>query len=642
MMRWGVRAVASVCAALLFGVGTLDAQQSRDSVRGDSLGRAHPLAGLVVTASRRLQVSSDAPVATQLIDHAAVVRSGAQDLQALLTQYVGIDPEPSVVGSGGVQLEGLSSEHVLVLIDGQPLVGRIDGELDLSRVPAQIIDHVEVIRGPLSTLYGSSAMGGVINVITRDPAATPPAVTVRALGGSQDRTDAGADLSTDIGPVHGAFDVGRRIDDVQPGRADQSAARARRWDGNARLHWSPGSHGTAIDAEFLGVSENQRWEDGQLYYFSDNTQADARLSASTLAGAGGSGKLVGTLYYSDFAHLSRQATLPEPVSDSGDQSSESLARAEVTYTAPVTANQVLDVGVDVDRDALTSDRITSGHRTSLEADPYAQYTVTVGRLAIVPGVRVSYSDQWGSHITPKVATLLRLPAGFALRASVGAGYRAPAFKELYLTFLNAAVGYVVNGNPDLQPETSVNVAAGLAWTTRRVYAGVQAYTNHFSQFIESVQLADSGSIEQYTYGNVASGTTRGVDVDAGLVWGYVAVDGSYSRVYARDQTANVPLLGVTPQSFRLSVHTTGPAGFQPSVTLLYWAAAPASQSTLGFTTVTAYRAPFTRVDARLARSVGGGVELQAGVQNLFDAQPLDWPGITARQIYAGATLTHGF
>jgi outer membrane receptor for ferrienterochelin and colicins len=642
-MRCGrIRAAVSVCGSLVLGAGTLTAQQSRDSVHRDSLGRAHRLAGLVVTASRRLQASSDAPVATQVIDRAAVERSGAQDLQALLTQYVGIEPEPSVVGSGGVQLEGLSSEHVLVLIDGQPLVGRIDGELDLSRVPAQIIDRVEVIRGPLSTLYGSSAMGGVINVITRDPAAAPPGFSLRALSGSQHRTDADADLSTGIGPLRGTFDIGRRIDDVQPGRADQSAARARRWDGNARVHWSPGAHGMAIDAALLGVSENQRWQDGQLFYFSDNTQADARLSASTVAGANGLGKLVGTLYYSDFAHLSRQATLPEPVSDSGDQSSESLARAEVTYTAPVTTTQVLDAGIDIDRDALTSDRISSGHRTSLEAEPYAQYTVTVGHLALVPGMRVSSSDQWGTHVTPKVAALMRLPAGFALRASVGSGYRAPAFKELYLTFLNAAVGYVVHGNPDLRPETSVNVAAGLEWTTRRAYAQVQAYTNHFSQFIESVQLADSGSVEQYTYGNVASGTTRGIDVNAGVVVRRVSVDASYGRVYARDQTANVPLLGVTPQSFRLSAHTTGPAGLQPSVTLLYWAAAPASQSTLGFTTVTTYRAAFTRVDAQLARTVGGGVDVQVGVQNVFGARPLDWPGITARQIYAGATLTHGF
>ncbi len=640
-MRAGVRAVAHACGALLLGAGALDAQQSRDSVRRDSLGRAHALTAIVVTASRRAQASSDAPVATQVIDRAAIARSGAQDLEALLTQYVGIDPEPSVVGSGGVQLEGLSSEHVLVLVDGQPLVGRIDGELDLSRVPTQVIDRVEVIRGPLSTLYGSSAMGGVINVITRDPAATAPGLTVRALGGSQHRADADVDLSAGVGAVRGTFDAGRRIDDVQPGRADQSAARARRWDGNARLHWSSGD-GTTFDAAFLGVREDQRWEDGQLYYFSDNTQADARLSASTLAGAGGLGKLTATLYYSDFDHLSRQATLPEPVSDSGDQSRESLARTEVTWTAPVTADQVLDAGVDLDRDALTSDRISSGSRTSLEADPYAQYTVTVGRLAIVPGMRLSYSDQWGSHFTPKLATLLRLPGGFAVRASVGSGYRAPAFKELYLTFLNSAVGYVVHGNPDLQPETSVNVAAGVEWTRGHGYARVNAYTNHFSQFIESVQLADSGSIEQYTYGNVASGTTRGVDVDAGLVWRRVAVDGSYGRVYARDQTAGVPLLGVTPQTFRVSVHATDLAGWQPSVTLLYWAAAPASQSTLGFTTVTAYRDPFTRVDARVARAVGGGVELQAGVQNLFDARPRDWPGITARQLYAGATLTHGF
>ena len=131
----------------------------RDSVHADSASTARALDAMVVTASRRLQRVSDAPVTTEVISRVEIERSGAQDLNALLTQYVGVQPEPSVAGSGGVQIEGMSSQHVLLLVDGQPIVGRIDGELDLSRVPAWMVDHVEVIKGPLSTLYGSSAMG---------------------------------------------------------------------------------------------------------------------------------------------------------------------------------------------------------------------------------------------------------------------------------------------------------------------------------------------------------------------------------------------------------------------------------------------------------------------------------------------------
>lgn len=635
MHRWlaMVVVVPLLCRAL-------PAQQRGDSAHSDSSAHAQQLRSLVVTASGRLQPVADAPVTTRVISQRDVARSGAQDLNALLTQFTGIQPEPSDVGNGGVQIEGLSSEHILVLIDGEPFVGRIDGELDLSRIPVSIIDHVEVITGPVSTLYGSAAMGGVINVITRKPGGR--SFNLSAIGGSQNRRDVDGDLHVGNDTLGAAIDVARLIDDVQAGRPDQSAARERRWDGNGTVQWRPAGGGVVLTGALLGVIEDQRWQSGLLYFFSNNTQIDGRVTAALPTGHDGMGKVTTTLYYSGFDHLSRQATLPEPVSDSGDTSDESLARAEVRWSAPVTMTEVIDAGLVVDRDALTTDRIAGGHRTSFEGEPYAQYTITAGRLSVVPGARLSYSDQWGTHFTPKVAALYHLPANFALRASVAEGYRAPDFKELYLTFLNATVGYVVDGNPDLVPETSTNVTAGVEWSAARAYARVQAYANHFDHFIESVEEADSGSLEQFTYGNVAEGVTRGVDVESGVAIGRVGVDASYGYVYAHDESADLPLLGVTPRSAKLAVHASGPWRLEPSVTLLYWSKAPAEQTTVGFNTVTAYRDPFTRVDARIARAVGAGVEAQVGVQNLFDARPADWPGITERQWYAGVKVGRAF
>ncbi|HEY4218666.1 MAG TPA: TonB-dependent receptor [Gemmatimonadaceae bacterium] len=632
-MRRSLLAPAFV-AAVFITSARLDAQQS------DSASTAKPLGAVVVTASRRLQRVTDAPVTTEVISRAEIEKSGAQDLNALLTQYVGVQPEPSVAGSGGVQIEGLSSEHVLVLVDGQPLVGRIDGELDLSRVPAWMIDHVEVIKGPLSTLYGSSAMGGVVNVITRDAVLSRPAVTLAATGGTQGRLEANGAVRGSAGDVSGLFGVGRRQDDVQPGRSDQSGARANRWDANGKLKWAPAGSGLSVDGALLGVREDQRWQSGQLYYFSNNVQADGRVGVQSLLN-GGSGRAGLTFYYSQFSHTSRQATLPEPVSDSGDVSTESLGRVEATYSGQVRDGQIVDAGIDVDREALSTDRILGQRRTTMSAEPYAQYTMDVGRLSLVPGARLSYSDQWGTHFTPKVAALYRLGGGVALRASVGTGYRAPDFKELYITFLNGSVGYVVHGNPDLTPETSTNVTGGLEWTGSNAYVRVQAYTNRFSSFIESVQEADSGAIEQFTYANIAHGVTRGVDVDAGVALRMLSLDASYGYLEAYDRGAGLPLLGATPRSARLTGDVQLPARVRSSLTVLYWSAAPASQATVGLATTTIYRGAFTRVDGHVSRPFARGVEGQAGVTNLFDTTPRDWPGITERRWYVGVSVDRG-
>ncbi len=629
-------------AIVLVGAARLSAQQPTEPARADSARPGRALDVVVITASRRLQRVSDAPVTTEVISRQDIERSGAQDLNALLTQYVGVQPEPSVVGSGGVQLEGLSSQHVLVLVDGQPLSGRIDGELDLSRVPTWMIDHVEVIKGPLATLYGSSAMGGVINVITRDVYQARPAMTLSATGGSQGRMEANGAVRGGAGDVRGLIGLGRRQDDVQPGRADQSGARANRWDANGKVKWSPTGSGVTVDGAVLGVREDQRWQTGQLYYFSNNTQADARAGLSAPLGSGGTNRMGVTVYYSQFAHTSRQATLPEPVSDSGDVSTESLGRIEATFSGQVRPGQIVDAGVDIDREALSADRIEGGHRLSTSAEPYVQYTVGVGPLQIVPGARLSYSDQWGTHFTPKIAALYPLGDGVSLRLSAGAGYRAPDFKELYITFLNGAVGYVVHGNPALRPETSSNVTGGIEWSGAHAYARVQAYTNRFSSFIESVQQADSGAIEQYTYANVAHGVTRGADFDAGLSLRSVSLDGSFGYLDAYDRSTGLPLLGATPRSARLTGRVDLPSRVHSSLTALYWSAAPASQQSLGLTTTTVYRGAFTRVDGRLSRTFASGVDGQVGVTNLLDARPLDWPGVTERRWYVGMTIDRGF
>lgn len=624
----GATAVAVCIAAASVPAQSQTPSSTHDSSRTDSSVKAKTLDAMVVTASRRLQRVSDAPVTTEVISRADVERSGAQDLNTLLTQYVGVQPDPAVAATGGVKIEGLSSERVLLLIDGQPMTGRIDGELDLSRVPAWMIDHVEVIKGPLSTLYGSAAMGGVINVVTSTPLVKTPVVIASVNAGSQGRFDANAMAAGGLGGIHGVVGFGRRQDDVQAGRSSNSNAESNRWDGNGKVHWMDDAASVALDASLFAVREDQRWQNGLLYYFSNNDQNDARLSVTSRGFA-----LTG--YYSRFDHLSRQATLPRPVTDSGDASTETLARVEATYTRALSYHQTIDAGVDVDRAALSTSRILGRRRTNTAAEPYAQYTIDAGQLTLVPGVRLSYSDQWGTHFTPKLATLYRVGRGFALRASTGAGYRAPDFKELYITFLNENVGYVVHGNPDLKPETSVNGTAAIEWTGDGAFVRVQGYANRFSQFIESVQASDLSGMQQFTYGNVADGVTRGVDVDAGWSRGWLSVDGSVGYLDAYDRATHRALLGTVPRSYRLNADVTLPASLRGSVTGLYWSKAPSSEAGAA----TPYRAAFTRIDARLARTFARGIGGQIGVTNLFAAAPANWPGSTGRRWYIGATVS---
>src|SRR5690606_38070594 len=177
-----------------------------------------------------------------------------------------------------------------------------------------------------------------------------------------------------------------------------------------------------------------------------------------------------------------------------------------------------------------------GERTLYSVEPFAQVTWTAGPLTLVPGARLTWSDQWGSHLSPRLAALLRAGSGFSLRASVGQGFRAPAFKELYMTFLNVGPGYAyeVRGNPELQPEQSTNVTAGIEWARGHGYVRAQLYHNDFDRFIETAFLGDSSGVTVYAYGNVSEGFTRGVELEAGRRIGALTVEASYAFLEARE------------------------------------------------------------------------------------------------------------
>ena len=128
---------------------------------------AFSLDQVVVTAARREQRLADAVPSIEVIGRADIERSGASDLASVLTEQSGIVLQGGHPAGAGAMLQGIGSERVLVLLDGQPMTGRLSGVFDISRIPVSVVERVEVMKGPQSTMYGTEAMGGVINIITR-------------------------------------------------------------------------------------------------------------------------------------------------------------------------------------------------------------------------------------------------------------------------------------------------------------------------------------------------------------------------------------------------------------------------------------------------------------------------------------------
>jgi len=122
---------------------------------------------VVVTGTRNDVRLKDSPVRVELIGNERIRTTAMVNLGDLLKEQTGLLMTGAI--RNGVQMNGLGADYTMILIDGQPAVGRVAGVLDLSRVSVGNIDRVEVVKGPMSSMYGSEALAGVINIITKRP-----------------------------------------------------------------------------------------------------------------------------------------------------------------------------------------------------------------------------------------------------------------------------------------------------------------------------------------------------------------------------------------------------------------------------------------------------------------------------------------
>lgn len=624
-----------------------------DEDEGDEEG---PGEVMVVTGSRTARALSDSIVTTDVVTQEQILDSGASDASEVLETVPGVVVTRSFRGAG-VQMQGLDSQYVLVLVNGKRMIGRKDGVVDLSRIPAERIERIEIVKGAASALYGSDAIGGVINIITREPQDPLSSQTVASYGSRNT-----VDLSETVGIRRDAWSGGLNLGyhatdgydwDPSDAQTDGNWARQVSGEGDVDLKLSPSLRVLADGGYRLrdsrGVDQVQA-----ATFDRRNLTEDGNLRVGTEILPGERSRLAVDLTGSIYRDQYSQDQRGSDALDQYEDSRELGTQLDLQWDQVIGRN-VLSVGAEGLYQGLVSPRLTQeGERW--RGAVFAQDELRLGlrdQWAFVPSVRVDTDSWFGTHPTPRLATRWDATEDLALRLSAGWGFRAPSFKEMFLLFENPTAGYLVQGNPDLQPETSLGVTGGFeAGLADRLSLRLEGFYNDLDDLItiEFVEEATSTTPAAYTYVNVAEALTTGGEASIRLRLDRVlSTDLGYTYTHTWDRTAQRALdaraphrgtFGMTARSLTLLLEGTLRGEIVGPTTFFLDEDGDGTEE--AFATD-----PYANLKLRvektiLPRALGGtgrilpaGLRIFAGVDNLLDAGDALYIHLDPRLFYGG-------
>ena len=195
---------------------------------------------VIVTATTTKRQLSSLPMPVTLISKKQIQETGSTRLRDIILEQTGIIMVPDFGGSEGVQLQGIDAEYTLILVNGLPYVGRTSGNLDLDRISVNNIKQIEIVKGPSSSLYGSEAIGGVINIITEAPLSEQTDLSTSTMS----RFGAEEELDLSFGILHQQDKIGvdARLSlnsgggyDLSPTTENNTVNPYQNYNGNLRL-----------------------------------------------------------------------------------------------------------------------------------------------------------------------------------------------------------------------------------------------------------------------------------------------------------------------------------------------------------------------------------------------------------------------
>ncbi len=578
---------------------------------------------VVVTATRSQVTMNDAPGSVTVINRKEIEQKGSSNLLDIIRATPGVTIRG--VGSGGrkaINLRGLESKHILILIDGKrvPSSNDIIGpntDYQYDWIPVNRIERVEVVRGPMSVLYGADALGGVVNIITRKPAKkVQGSVKLGGYFANDDSSNDGDGHSINVDVNGHRNNIGFSIDasksrrdsvdsKIKPG---QSAI-----EGHEKEQLSLGlsyqfkqNHDITLD---YNSGKENRWLDTatrRKKLYRSRYDIDRDLLSLGWKGTFGDKKASLRAYKSKVNITNKatngvRATAPQELIDK---------TLEGSFSFPVGDKQFITTGFEHRNEKLVNSRLKNGKDDVTFKSIYLQDEIDLNdNLLFTVGARLDDHSVFGQETSPRASVVWNANDKLAFKASYGHGFKAPNIKQASSDYIFRLGTIKVTGNSKLKPETNNAFELGANYHTDKYSVNATVFDNKVKNLIEL-----TGPITDRTYENVSEARLKGLELATTVdLTKKLQLKTSYQYLDAKDGDGNA--LKHRPR------HTIS-SGLSLDVKSwkLNLGAEYISKQVIEHNRVSTNVPGYTRWNAGVSKKINKHLEISAGIDNLTDVR----------------------
>tara|TARA_B100001057_G_scaffold493068_1_gene586795 strand:+ start:1654 stop:3657 length:2004 start_codon:yes stop_codon:yes gene_type:complete len=528
----------------------------------------------VVTAQYKKTKQENSIHKIKVIDREKINSLGAVNLKDVLSNEINLRISQDNILGSSMSIQGVSGQNIKILIDGIPVIGRLGGNIDLSQINLNNVERIEIIEGPLAVNYGTDALAGTVNIITKKTFDNKINLKLNNYVESVGQYNTDAFLTCKIKNSNIGISLGKYFfDGWNPTDPIYEVPKPRLADINRIKQWNPKDqlfskleYNLVLDSQkirtYFNIYKEKITNRGtpRIPYFESafddyytterrdlgmEYQKELKKSSLRILGAFNHFKRIKNTFFNDLTTLSEQLT-----GNDSDQDTSIFTQLNSRGNWTKNMNQInFQIGYDFNQQSSIGKRIEKNINSLTDIAVFTSSELNFKGLVVRPALRITYNNKYNAPIIPSL-NIKHVLKNTTFRASYGKGFRAPSLKELYFNFVD--INHNIVGNTSLIAEKSDNYIADVQWIKNNELVKIKIDGGLFYNDIKNmITLAISETNnQQYTYVNIGVFKTIGAQFNTSLNFkslkfkiGYAHV-GRYNNL---NMDNNIPLFNYSPE-----------------------------------------------------------------------------------------------